>query len=114
MKPKLKPQHKCKECQRNYEIYDMATRRIFGRERALKYRVQYLSELLVDLQQEIMLLTGMKIMDRPTECEDCGKKKVLYNVDLRLSKGGSKVLCQSCWQKREAPFVRGNYKSQWD
>ena len=114
MKRKLKPKYNCKNCQRNYEIYDSLTSNRARFERSLKYRIRYLSELVVDLQQEIMSLTGMKIMDRPTECEDCGEKKVLYNVALNLSGGGQKHLCRDCWHSREAPFVRGNYKSQWD
>ena len=114
MKPKLKPQHKCKNCQQNYEFYKSSTHNRYRVERSLLYRVRYLSELIVDLQQEIMSLTGMKIMDRPTECEDCGQKKVLYNVALTLSGGGSKTLCRVCWDKREAPFMRRSYKSEWD
>jgi len=53
-------------------------------------------------------------MEKPAVCEDCEQRKVLVNVELRLSKGGDKWLCRDCWYKREAPFMSGNYRSQWD
>jgi len=53
-------------------------------------------------------------MNKADICPDCDKKKLLVHVALNLSGGGTMWLCRDCWAKREAPFVRGNYKSQWD
>jgi len=54
------------------------------------------------------------LANKPDLCPDCEKKKLLVWVGLNLSGGGTMWLCRDCWHKREAPFVRGNYKSQWD
>ena len=91
----------CKSCKHTRIWSDTQATRQYKEIRHLQFRAKYLALLIIDLQQEILCLSGLEIKEKPLKCDDCGEKKVLYNMTLNHEIAHD-WLCQKCCRKQES------------